>query len=242
MATDRPSPTEPLTDLGHLGSAVGHHVINAFSAIVSSAEILRLTAQAGTPADPIGLADQIIRSALEASTVARRLIDYTRPITAVGDESVRLEQLAAEVVEAHRPNDSTQIAWVLNLSPVSPIKGHGAQLRAMIRHLIDNAVEALPPAGGTIQIATRVSPEGWLVLEVSDDGEGMTVATQERALEPFFTTRSGSGHLGVGLSIANAIWRRHQGTLSISTRPGAGTSIKASIRPQEARRSDGPLA
>ncbi len=235
MATDHAATTEPLTDLGHLGSAVGHHVINAFSAIVSSAEILSLTARSGAPADPVALAEQIIHSALEAATVARRLIDYTRPITAIGDESVRLDRLVAEVVEGRRAAESPRIAWETSLVPVPPIKGHGEQLRAMVRYLLDNAVEALPSHGGTIRVGTSVNAEGWLVLEVSDDGEGMPPTVQERVFEPFFTTRA--GHLGVGLSIANATWRRHQGTVSIQTRPGEGTRLRLSIRLQEARRS-----
>ena len=96
---ERLEPHERLTDLGHLASAVGHHVINAFSAIVSNAEILRLMARSDTPIDPVAVADHIIRTAVDASGVARRLIDYTRPITAAATAPVALDQLAAEVVE-----------------------------------------------------------------------------------------------------------------------------------------------
>src|SRR6516162_1632455 len=70
-----------LNDLGHLSSAVGHNVINAFSAIVSNAEILRLRMAMPTPVEPTDLADLIITTAMDAATVARRLIDFTRPIT-----------------------------------------------------------------------------------------------------------------------------------------------------------------
>ena len=59
-----------LNELGHLASGIGHHVINAFAAIVSNAEILR--PGMGVPADPIKQADIIIRSALDAASVARR--------------------------------------------------------------------------------------------------------------------------------------------------------------------------
>ncbi len=89
-----------LNDLGHLGSGVGHHVINAFSAIVSNAELLRIKAASGPSAiDPAAIADMIIDTALEASTVARRLIDYTRPITTIGQDRVVLDRLVAEYVE-----------------------------------------------------------------------------------------------------------------------------------------------
>src|SRR5262245_22815826 len=74
---------ERLNNLGHLAAGVGHHVINAFAAIVSNAELLRLNPPITTIADPATLADTIVRSAVEASTVARRLIDFTRPVTSI---------------------------------------------------------------------------------------------------------------------------------------------------------------
>ena len=57
----------------------------------------------------------------------------------------------------------------------------------------------------------------------------MDSETQVRAVEPFFSTKP--GHLGVGLSIANGIWRRHRGTLSIRTQPGEGTSARLCVEP-----------
>ena len=57
----------------------------------------------------------------------------------------------------------------------------------------------------------------------------MDLATRERALEPFFSTKP--GHLGIGLSIANAIWRRHHGTFAIQSQPGAGAQIRLAVDP-----------
>lgn len=226
---------EQLTDLGHLASAVGHHVINAFSAVVSNAEILRLMAESDTPIDPMTVADHIIKSAVDASGVARRLIDYTRPITAVGDTPVSLDRLAAEVVEAERAADRQGIIWATDLKPVAPIKGHEPRLKEMIGHLIANAREALPPPGGTITLATLTDDRGWVILEVRDNGSGMPAGVHERAVEPFFTTKS--GHLGVGLPIANGIWRRHRGTLAIRSQFGEGTTVRLAVDPNADRRS-----
>ncbi len=232
MAQDvEPSPAERQTDLGHLASAVGHHVINAFSAIVSNAEILRLTAESDAPIDPVTVADMIIRTAVEASGVARRLIDFSRPITVVGDTPVLLDRLAEDVVEEECARSRPGVLWQSHLTPVAPIKGHDVQLREMLRHLIQNAIEALPAAGGTITVSTSVDDRGWVVLEVRDNGIGMSAEVQERAVEPFFTTKS--GHLGVGLSIANGVWRRHRGTLAVRSWRGEGTSVRLCVEPAQ---------
>src|SRR3954471_18290068 len=59
---------EKLTNLGHLAGGVGHHVINAFSAIVSNAELLRLKSTSKAGADPAALAETIIQTSLDAAT------------------------------------------------------------------------------------------------------------------------------------------------------------------------------
>jgi signal transduction histidine kinase len=225
-----------LIDLGHLASGVGHHVINAFSAIVSNAELLRLDPPMPAFADPVALAETIIRTALEASTVARRLIDYTRPVTSIEPgraafqpDTLPLDRIAADAVAAARETSSPEVSWETELQPLPPIKGHEAQLRAMIAHLLQNSLDAVRPRGGMIRVSTSKDVRGWNVLEVCDTGRGMTSETLERAVEPFFSTKP--GHLGVGLSIANGIWRRHRGTLSVQSRSGEGTCLRLCVEP-----------
>lgn len=231
---------EQLTDLGHLSSAVGHHVINAFSAIVSSAELLRLRPGAGSIADSEALAETIIRTALDAATVARRLIDYTRSVTSLEatkggapPEEVALDRLVAEVVRDEQARGAHPgVKWVANLSPIPLIKGHAGQLRGMVRHLLQNAYEAMPDERGTITVSTATDDRGWAVLELRDSGRGMGPDVLERAVEPFFTTKP--GHMGVGLSIANGVWRRHRGTLSVRGAPGEGALVRLCVEPLNA--------
>jgi signal transduction histidine kinase len=237
MAKQHESETlERLINLGHISSGVGHHVINAFSAIVSNAELLRLDRAVGPVPDPADLAETIIRAALEASTVARRLIDYARPVTSIepdraafDTQTVVLERLVEETVRDEKSSAPARIAWETDLAPIPPIRGHGVQLRAMLCHLFHNAYEAIPPGGGTVRVSTSTDGRGWNVIEVLDTGEGMDSRTLERAVEPFFTTRP--GHMGVGLSVANGIWRRHRGTLSIASQPREGTRIRLCVEP-----------
>jgi two-component system, NtrC family, sensor kinase len=219
----------PLNDLGHLSSAVGHHVINAFSAMVSNAEILRIRMAMPPPVDPTILADLIITTAMEAASVARRLIDFTRPITNIGDDRLELDGLVAEFVDARRRESPRGVTWSANLSRVPPIRGQADQLREMLERIVSNSLEAR--AGPSIEIAfsTLLDARGWVVLEIRDSGRGMEPQVMDRAVEPFFTTKS--GHIGVGLSIANGIWRRHKGTFSLRSMPGEGTVLRLCVDP-----------
>ena len=64
---------------GHVASGVGHHVINAFSAIVSNAEILRLTANTPMAADPSAVAEMIVRTAVDALMLRRQRAEAESP-------------------------------------------------------------------------------------------------------------------------------------------------------------------
>jgi two-component system NtrC family sensor kinase len=233
---ERDEAIERLNNLGHLSAGVGHHVINAFSAIVSNAELLRLDPPLASVADPATLADMIVKTALEASTVARRLIDFTRPVTSIEPDqaafepsSVALDRLAEEVVAREREEGPPGIDWRTELSPIPPIRGHALQLRAMLRHLIRNSYEAMPGREGTISLSTGTDARNWVVVELRDSGLGMDEATLVRATEPFFTTKP--GQLGVGLSIAHGIWRRHRGTMSIRSQADEGTQVRLCVEP-----------
>ena len=227
---------DPKTVLGHLSSAVGHHVINAFSTIVSQGEILRsLTGpweqEAGEFHDRI---EAMIQTALDASVLTRRLIEISHSFTTVETgkpdgppELIHLDQLAAAVVEEKREKMAGSVSLVLNLAPTPAIYGRAGPLRLMLESLLQNAWESLPQNAGTIGVSTVVDDRNWIVLEIRDSGTGMTEEVLEHAVVPFFSTKP--DHLGIGLTVAKGIWRRHRGTLMIDSQPGQGTTVRLSV-------------
>ncbi|HZW30407.1 MAG TPA: HAMP domain-containing sensor histidine kinase [Isosphaeraceae bacterium] len=233
---DQLDDAERLKELGHLSAAVGHHVINAFSAVVSNAELIR--SQAKDPACDVNelaaLGAAIIENALQASQIPRRLIDWTRRVTAPGFDQpgdlpglIDLNRLIRETVEQQRGATASQVEWVLDLNPIPRIRGNGSQLRSLLGYLIDNAREAMPKGVGTLTFRTHVDSRGWVILEIRDSGCGMSPEVLKRATEPFFSTKPGRS--GTGLTIAHGIWRRHRGALSIESQPAQGTAIRLAV-------------
>ena len=178
----------------------------------------------------------IIETALDASKVARKLIDWARRATAVevgpaGPQSVvvDLNQLVREKLDSEMSIASVRVDWVLNLGSIPPIPGNACGLGAMLGYLLQNAREALPDGAGTIEISTYIDPRNWLVIAIRDTGCGMSPDVLKRATEPFFSTKP--DRAGTGLTIAQGIWRRHRGSLSIDSQTGQGTIIRLSIGP-----------
>ena len=99
----------------------------------------------------------------------------------------------------------------------------------MLDHLTANSLEAAGPNDLTISISTAIDARGWVILEVRDTGLGMPPEALQRAVEPFYGTKP--NHLGIGLSIANGIWRRHKGTLSVHSVAGEGTTVRLCVEP-----------
>jgi signal transduction histidine kinase len=168
---------------------------------------------------------------MDASTMTRRLIELSHDLTAIDStpaaepvEEIFLADWLPQFVEAEKSRLAPDAAWTLDLAPVGPIRGRSDLLRTMLRLLVENAVEA---GAGTLTIISAAAPRNWLNVEIRDTGGGMTSEVVEHAIEPFFSTKP--GHLGLGLTIARGIWRRHRGTLTLESKPGQGTTVRLSI-------------
>ncbi len=239
------SDADRLRDLAYLASAVGHHVINGFSAAVSNAELIR--SPAGVRMNPSELAELgngIVETSLDASQVARKLIDWARQVTAIDVDPnsrtaqfVDLNQLIEDLVEAERRSSGSAIEWIVKSSPIPAIRGDALLLRAMLAYVALNAREALPQGSGMVEFSTFLDARNFAVITVRDSGRGMSPDVLRRATEPFFSTKP--DRAGIGLTIAQGIWRRHLGMLAIESRPGEGTTIRFSIGPYPPARPTG---
>jgi signal transduction histidine kinase len=223
-----------LIELQYMTAAVGHHVINAYSAIVSNAELIRSGAVDAGDLEMLGGA--IVEAALNASQVSRRLIDWSRRPPALRRDQpapepplVDLNQLIRETVESQTSQATSRVHCTLDLGSIPPIAGDSKRLATMLGHLLRNACEASEKAAGTILISTSIDSRDWLVVAIRDTGCGMSTDVLKRATEPFFSTKE--DHDGIGLTIAQGIWRRHRGGLSIESQPGQGTTIRLTIGP-----------
>ena len=220
----RPYGSDRERQLAHLASSVSHHVINAYSAIVSNAEILRYNNAEENAASLETLTGVIVNAAQQASGVSRRLIDFTRPSTKPLSASVDPMEILRESVDALNADWHGRVDWSITAGPRREMLGDREQLGAMFSYLLLNAVEALTGSGGLVTVRSMVEKNDWATILIEDNGQGMDTTTQERATEPFFSTKV--GHLGIGLCLANSIWRRHAGTLAIWSQPDRGSRIR----------------
>ncbi len=233
MRSSRPTDdAESLRVLAHISSLVGHQLINAFSAVVSSAENLRMSGGGANRADRADLTEVISQVSINASAVARRLIAISRDITSPEDVVWDLPQLVKETCEELRLGfpSGEMVEFSYDLQPLAPMTARESDLRWMVREIATNAVESYSLASRLVRVSTRTDDRGWSFVVFQDSGSGMDATTLEHAFDPFFTTKP--GREGLGLSVAHSIWRRHRGSIRTQSELGRGTQFEL-MRPPE---------
>jgi PAS domain S-box-containing protein len=220
---------ERLRAMGQMASGIAHDFNNSLSPIVGFAELLMRTPDLPRETTQT-YAELINTAALDAASVIRRLRELYRDRSegVIGDP-VDLRRCVDEVVALTQPRWKNQalgqgiaIRIDTRVDDVPRFSGDAAGIREMLANLIFNAVDAMPK-GGTITVRAR-SDGAWARLEVSDTGIGMSDEVRQHCLEPFFTTKGQHG-TGLGLSLVHTTVQRHDGTLTIESEPGRGSTF-----------------
>ncbi|HEX9294943.1 MAG TPA: ATP-binding protein [Polyangiaceae bacterium] len=225
---------EQLAAVGELAAVIAHEVRNPL-AIISNAV-------AGLRRREIGHEDRETLLAIlkEESSRLNRLVGdllrYARPVN-VHRQLISVREIIERTLTSTGLRDAIPVD-VREEGEIHSIWGDPGLLRQVFDNLIENAVQAMggltesPTNPGlllcmrklsiTLRSANRDALEG-VHVEVQDTGEGMDPHVRLRAKDPFFTTRpSGTG---LGLAIVDRIVEAHDGEISITSRPGSGTTV-----------------
>ena len=118
--------------------------------------------------------------------------------------------------------------------PIPEIKGNANELRQVFTNIILNARDAIKKTlddkkrQGEIKI--RAYQEGRsLVVEVQDDGCGISPQDIGKIFDPFFTTKDIGAGTGLGLSIGQRIIERHKGKIEAQSKVGKGTTMRIEL-------------
>ncbi|MFB7475195.1 sensor histidine kinase [Kitasatospora sp. NPDC056184] len=156
----------------------------------------------GAPAFALELAPMDLRTLAADALRDVRALDATRPVTLTGPGG-------------GRPADAPAVA-------------DEARLRQVVTNLIGNAVTHTPP-GAAIRVGVGTAG-GHAVLEVADQGPGLTPAERDRVFDRFYRTDESrdrtTGGSGLGLAIARALVAAHGGRITLDTAPGRGCTFR----------------
>jgi PAS domain S-box-containing protein len=233
--------SKKMESLGLLAGGVAHDLNNVLSGVVSYPELLLLDLPLESPLyNPI----RVIRdSGLKAAAIVEDLLTLSRR-GVMNRETLSLNKLILSYLESpehmkilsYHPHVDVKLQLEQNLPN---IKGSDLHIRKTVMNLISNAAEA-QPGGGTVSISTQsryldeplhgyyIVDEGeYVVMTVSDQGEGISEADMQRIFEPFYTKKvMGRSGTGLGLAVVWGTVQDHKGFININSRIGQGTDFE----------------
>ena len=230
--------SEKLKSLGELAGGVAHDFNNVLAAILGRAQLLKLNLNVPTGKQEKrksvyeiknGL-DIIEKAAMDGAETVRRIQEFARRRTDDKDfVQVNINELLDHALEFTRVKwkDQTESKGIKihmhkEFSPLPPTLGSASELREVFTNIINNAVDAMPQ-GGALNIKT-VNGNKQITIMINDTGVGIPKGVQDRIFDPFFTTK-GVQSTGLGMSVSYGIINRHQGTIKVDSREGAGPTF-----------------
>jgi two-component system OmpR family sensor kinase len=157
-------------------------------------------------------------------------LDAQRPLD---QHRVDLLALATDAVhDAQSVAPKRRVTMEVFDGPGTPeVIGDEARLRQVLGNLVANAIQHTPDSAGiTVRVGTEADSA---ILEVADEGPGISQEDAHRVFERFYRTDSSrdraSGGTGLGLSIVDSLVYAHGGTVTVTTAPGMGCRFEVRL-------------
>jgi signal transduction histidine kinase len=239
---------DKLATLGEMAAGVAHEINNPLAFISSNLNSLRDSLRDVLPClhglrtpgagqkralerllalDLDFMLEDIPRCIGETQDGVQRVLRIVRDLRGLSREDRPAKELADpnQVVEG-----ALNVVWgqlkhraelVRELGPVPSLPCYPSLLGQAVLNLLSNAAQAVEKDGRVV-VRTRAEP-GWVVIEVEDDGCGMSPEVQQRLFQPFFTTKARDQGTGLGMSVVKRAAERHGGRVEFTSQPGHGT-------------------
>jgi signal transduction histidine kinase len=147
----------------------------------------------------------------------------------VGRSRYSLNVIVNDSLELARDRmELNSIQLIKNFTP-NPcmVEVDAEKIKTAILNIIINAIEAMQPEKGILEITTLRKNDKCLVM-ISDNGIGMNESSEARIFEPYFTQKQNGN--GLGLTLAQNIILNHKGTISVESTPGKGSIFTISLQ------------
>lgn len=229
--------SQKMEAVGQLAGGVAHDFNNMLSVILGYTEqILGSVA----PSDPLhDNLNEIFKAAKRSAEITAQLLAFARKQT-ISPKVLDLNQTLESMLKMIQRLIGEDID--LSFQPMAglwPIKVDSSQVDQILINLCINAREAITGVGNII-IETQNAdfddaycaehegtfPGGYVMLAVSDNGNGMDKRTMDKIFEPFFTTKDVGKGTGLGLAMVYGIIKQNNGFINVYSEPGKGTTFK----------------
>ncbi|CAM7430806.1 MULTISPECIES: hybrid sensor histidine kinase/response regulator [Citrobacter] len=223
--------SQKLKAVGQLTGGLAHDFNNLLAVIIGSLDLVN----PDSPDAP--RVNRALKAAERGALLTQRLLAFSRK-QSLHPHAVELKTLLENLGELMRHSlPATLTLEIEAQSPAWPAWIDVSQLENAIINLVMNARDAMDGQAGTIKIRTwnqRVTrsdgrKQDMVMLEVADQGCGMSQEVKAQVFEPFFTTKQTGSGSGLGLSMVYGFVRQSGGRVEIESAPGQGTTVRLQL-------------
>ena len=216
-----------LSAIGKLSASIAHEFNNPLFGIINVLSGIRKRVKM-EPADA-ELVEMALNECSRIKNLIRDLQDFNRPSSG---------QLAP--MDLHQTIDSLLLLSKKDLKTrnieisleydqrIPHIKAVADQIKQVLLNLLNNAADACE-GGGIIRIRTELGEAGKVIIQVIDNGKGISPENLPKIFAPFFTTKPAIKGTGLGLSVSHGIVKRHGGTITVESEPNKGTTFTVTL-------------
>lgn len=210
-----------LSAISGITSGVAHEVKNPLNAILMHVELARMKlGQDDHDLEPH--METISREILRLDRVVKTFLDFTRPLELCQSE-VAVDEFLDEIVQLARPQAAANSinVTVKQDAPGTDIRVDRDLMKQAVLNIVVNAIEAMPE-GGELRFESAVQ-EDQAEIRISDTGPGIPPEVRDKIFRLYFTTKKEGS--GIGLAMTFRVVQLHDGTIDVSSEPGAGTTF-----------------
>jgi two-component system NtrC family sensor kinase len=224
-----------LASIGELAAGIAHEINNPVAIMVEEAgwmEDLLAEEELGEckNIDEFKRAlGQVKTQGVRCKEITYKLLSFARR-TDPKMRDVQLNDLVEEIVGISEQRARySNVKITKHLLPDLPmVSASPSEMQQVFLNLINNAIDAIGPGGGTIDVATRVDG-GFAIVDVADSGQGIPKSILPRIFDPFFTTKPVGKGSGLGLSICYGIVKKMGGRITVNSAVGIGTTFHVHV-------------
>jgi signal transduction histidine kinase/response regulator of citrate/malate metabolism len=224
--------------IGTIAAGVAHNFRNTLTEVLVNSQLIQLNYKEHPVLQEI--TERINSSVKKGARLVDGLLHFSRKQISKEFKPVDLAQIVQETVQIIKKSFDMRIDVLVDVPESLPIMGDSSGVSQILMNLCTNARDAMP-AGGVLRISAKADGR-FAALTVADTGAGMDPETLEKCFDPFFTTKPIGKGTGLGLSTAYGIIKGHDGTISVESRPGAGTTFRIQLPLSEAPGAPLPAA
>jgi PAS domain S-box-containing protein len=222
--------------IGALAGGIAHDFNNILSAIIGYTELAILN---DDPRSCVADLNESLRAANRARDLVKQILAFSRQ-TDEERTPVKVGMVVKEAAKFLRATIPSSIEMRVRIDEqAGAVLANAVELHQIVMNLCTNAVHAIGDPGGVLEVAVQnvqigqepkndfieLDPGPYVLVSVTDSGQGMEPDVIDRIFDPYFTTKDKGVGTGLGLAVVHGIVKKSGGAIKVASRPGQGASF-----------------